>query len=90
MQVEKQKILQGSLSKSTNLRGEENHALAKNNAGTRPPSKFSFTKGLAEKETNQKSPAAEKAQLSKAVEVKTVRKTKKPSGGLTYFFNRYD
>lgn len=75
----------------TNLHGEENHALAKNNAGSRPPSNFSFTNGLAEKKTNQKSPAAKKAELPKAVdEVKSVRKTKKPSGGLTSFFNRYD
>ncbi|XP_057783612.1 uncharacterized protein LOC131001284 [Salvia miltiorrhiza] len=87
-EVEKQKILQGSLSKSTNLRGEENHILAKNNAGTRPPSKFSFTNGFAEKKTNQKSPAAEKPELPKVDEVKSVRRTKKPSGDLTSFFNR--
>ncbi|KAL1536180.1 chromosome transmission fidelity protein 18 [Salvia divinorum] len=88
-EVEKQKILQGSLSKSTNLHGEENHALAKNNAGTRPTSKFSFTNGAVEKKTNQKSQAVEKPELPKAAdEVKSVRKTKKPSGSLTSFFSR--
>ncbi|XP_047975329.1 chromosome transmission fidelity protein 18 homolog [Salvia hispanica] len=88
-EVEKQKILQGSLSKSANLRGEENHALAKNNVGTRPPSKFSFTNGAVEKKTNQKSQAVDKPELPKAVvEVKSVQKTKKPSGSLTSFFSR--
>ncbi|KAH6786798.1 P-loop containing nucleoside triphosphate hydrolases superfamily protein [Perilla frutescens var. hirtella] len=88
-EVEKQKILQGSLSRSSNPHVEENHVFAKNNAGTRLPSKSGCTNGSVEKKTNQISPAAEKAKLSKAVdEVKSVQRTRKTSGGLTSFFNR--
>lgn len=91
LQVEKQKILHGSLSKSTNLHLEESHAFAKNIAGTRLPSKSSYTNGSAEQKPKQKSPASEKAELSKAVDgVKSVQRTKKPSGDLFSFFNRYN
>lgn len=86
LQVEKQKILHGSLSKSTNLHLEESHAFAKNIAGTRLPSKSSYTNGSAEQKTKQKSPASEKAVDG----VKSVQRTKKPSGDLFSFFNRYN
>lgn len=89
--MEKQKILHGSLSKSTNQHLEESHAFAKNIAGTRLPSKSSYTNGSAEQKTKQKLPASEKAELSKAVDgVKSVQRTKKPSGDLFSFFNRYN
>lgn len=87
--MERQKILQGSHSKSINLQREENRVFAKNSTGTRLPSKSSSTNGSAEMKMNQKSPAPQKAPLSKAVDVKSVPKTKKPSGGLTSFFKRY-
>ncbi|KAI3459626.1 hypothetical protein Pfo_016289 [Paulownia fortunei] len=102
-EVEKQKILQGSLSKSTDLHIKENHALAKNNTGSGLSSKSSYTNGSAEKKMNGKSPTAEKSGLSifsnlpvaesggcsTAIGVKSVERTKKPSGGLTCFFDRF-
>lgn len=103
LQVEKQKILQGSLSKSTNLHMKENHVLAKKNAGSGLPSKSSCTNASAEKKMNGESstteksglsissnlPVAESGGFSKAIdEVKSVERTKRPSGGLTSFFDR--
>ncbi|KAK6145853.1 hypothetical protein DH2020_019722 [Rehmannia glutinosa] len=104
-EVEKQKILQGSLSKSTDLPMKENHhAFAKNNSGSGLPSKSSNTNGSAEKKMNGKSPTTQKSGLSVSSilpvavsggcstaidEAKSVERRKKPSGGLTNFFDRF-
>lgn len=103
MQVEKQKILQGSLSKSTNLHMKENHILAKNNHSSGLPSKSSFANGSGQKKMARENVIAEKSghTLSSnspvivsgsamAIDsVKSVQKTKRPSGNLTNFFDRY-
>ncbi|KAK6145830.1 hypothetical protein DH2020_019699 [Rehmannia glutinosa] len=104
-EVEKQKILQGSLSKSTDLPMKENHAFAKNNSGSGLPSKSSYTNGSAETKMNGKSPTTQKSGLSVSSnlpvavssgcstaidEAKSVERRKKPSGGLTNFFDWYN
>ncbi|KAL8486812.1 hypothetical protein ACS0TY_023487 [Phlomoides rotata] len=103
-EVEKQKILQGSLSQSTNLQMKENHVLAKNNISSGLPSKSSFTYGSAQKKIFRENLTAEKSGLSlssnspvvvsgtsaKAInEVKSVQRTKRHSGNLTSFFDRF-
>lgn len=101
--MEKQKILQGSISKSTHLQMEENHALAKNNTGNRIPTKPAYINGSAEKKISLISPTPEKSGISLSSnslvaesggrssaigDVKSVARTKKHSGGVN-FFDRY-
>ncbi|PIN00712.1 hypothetical protein CDL12_26782 [Handroanthus impetiginosus] len=99
-EVEKQKILQVSLSKSTKLDMKENHALAENNTGSGQSSKSSYANEFSDKKTNMKSgvsipsnlPVAEPGSggCSTAInKVKSAERTKKRSGSLTSFFDRF-
>ncbi|KAG8372753.1 hypothetical protein BUALT_Bualt12G0099600 [Buddleja alternifolia] len=100
-EVEKQKILLGSISKSTHLHVKENHGLEKN-TGNGVSSKSSYiNKSSAETKMKERSPIIEQSGLSVsssssvaesgggAIQVKSVQKTKKPSGGVTSFFDRF-
>ncbi|KAL0366754.1 UNVERIFIED_CONTAM: Chromosome transmission fidelity protein 18 [Sesamum radiatum] len=103
-EVEKQKILQGSLSKSTHLLTKENHASAKDNSGSGLSSKSSYTNRSDEKKMDRKiltadksglsiscnKPVAESSGYSTSIHgAKSVQRTKKPSGGLANFFDRF-
>ncbi|GFP94340.1 chromosome transmission fidelity protein 18 homolog [Phtheirospermum japonicum] len=104
-EVAKQKILQSSLCKSADLLMKDNHALVKNDTGSRLSSKSSYTNGSAVKKMNGNSPTIQKSGLSDSSnslvaksggsiattdKVKLVERTKRPSGGLTNFFDRYN
>ncbi|KAL3639772.1 hypothetical protein CASFOL_014740 [Castilleja foliolosa] len=99
-EVAKQKIMQGSLSKSADLPTKDNHALVKNDVGSRLSSKSSYTSGPAVKKMYGSSPTIQKSGISDSSDslvaksggsnkVKSVEQKKKPSGGLTNFFDRF-
>ncbi|KAL6535110.1 hypothetical protein OROMI_026484 [Orobanche minor] len=101
-EVEKQKILQSSHSKSGDLR-MENHASVKD-TGSGQSSKSSCTNGSAVNKmygksltiqksalsVSSKSPVSESGDGSTPIDkVKSVERTKKPSGSLVSFFDRF-
>ncbi|KAK4421722.1 Chromosome transmission fidelity protein 18 [Sesamum alatum] len=103
-EVEKQKILQGSVSKSTHLHAKENHAPAKDNSGSGLSSKSSYKNGSEEKKMDREiltadksglsvscnTPVAESSGYSTSIDgAKSVQTTKKPSGGPANFFDRF-
>ncbi|KAL0433049.1 UNVERIFIED_CONTAM: Chromosome transmission fidelity protein 18 [Sesamum latifolium] len=96
-EVEKQKILQGSLSKSTHMHTKENHASAKDNSGSGLSSKSSYTNGSDEKTADKSglsissnTPATESGGFSTSIGgAKSVQRTKRPSGGVASFFDRF-
>ncbi|CAA0808375.1 P-loop containing nucleoside triphosphate hydrolases superfamily protein, partial [Striga hermonthica] len=101
-EVEKQKILQGSLSRSADLLMHENHASIQKDIGVGVSSKSSYANGSSVKKINGKSPTNQKSGLSvssnsllvesgnaaAADKAKSVEQTKKPSGSLLNFFDR--
>ncbi|KAL7081345.1 hypothetical protein ACP275_14G034300 [Erythranthe tilingii] len=94
-EVEKQKIMQGSLSKFTQLHTGENDAFTKNNTESRLPFKSTTTNRSAEKKIHgEKIPTPQKSGLSLSSksaidEVKSVQTTKKHSGVQTDYFARF-
>ncbi|KAL6503553.1 hypothetical protein OROGR_025476 [Orobanche gracilis] len=101
-EVEKQKILQSSHPKSADLR-MENHASVKD-TGSGQSSKSSYTNGSAVNKMYGKSLTIQKSALSVSSKspvsesgggstpmdkVKSVERTKKPSGSLASFFDRF-
>ncbi|GER42432.1 chromosome transmission fidelity factor, partial [Striga asiatica] len=63
-EVEKQKILKGSLSRSADLLMHENHASVQKGIGIEASSKSSYANGSAVKKINGKSPTNQKSGLS--------------------------
>ncbi|XP_051118376.1 uncharacterized protein LOC127242740 isoform X2 [Andrographis paniculata] len=96
-EVEKQKILRSSLSKTGNMHMQENHGAGNINTESRLLSKSSSTNGSAEKKRSEKSPTSNKTGTYKNVsestsstvqKAKPAERSKKRSGDLTSFFTR--
>ncbi|KAL3828358.1 hypothetical protein ACJIZ3_017160 [Penstemon smallii] len=98
-EVEKQKILQGSINRSTHMHPGENRSLAKNNTGNALLAKTCSSSGSVEKKINGKIPiTAEYSGLSissssSVAELngcqKSVERAKKLSSGCSNFFDRF-
>ncbi|KAL8026519.1 hypothetical protein ABFS82_14G033000 [Erythranthe guttata] len=86
-EVEKQKIMQSSLSKFTQLHTDEHDALTRSNTESRLPFKSTNTNGSAE--TKIQKSGLSLSSKSAIDEVKSVQRTKKHSGVQTDYFARF-